>query len=57
MEMQISIRQRVPSRHGRENVTNRTYERPGSDEHDDHRLYVNVLQVCTWLLTLIPVTI
>lgn len=57
MEMQIPIRQCIPSRHRRENVTDRTYERPGSDEHDDHRLYVDVLQVRTWLLTLIPVII
>lgn len=45
MEMQILVRQRVPSRHGRENVSHRTDERSSTDEHDDHRLYVNVLQV------------
>lgn len=45
VEMQILVRQRVPSRHGRENVPDRSDERPSTDEHDDHRLYVNVLQV------------
>lgn len=45
MEMQILVRQRVPSRHGRENVSDRSDERSSTHEHDDHRLYVNVLQV------------
>lgn len=45
MEMQILVRQRVPSRHGRENVPDRSDERSSTHEHDDHRLYVNVLQV------------
>ena len=44
MEMQIPVRQRVPSRHGRENVANWTHECPSSDEYDDHRLYVDILQ-------------
>lgn len=52
MEMQILVRQRFPSRHGRENVPDRTDERPSTDEHDDHRLYVNVLQVRERVFTL-----
>lgn len=52
MEMQILVRQRFPSRHGRKNVPDRTDERPSTDEHDDHRLYVNVLQVRERVFTL-----
>lgn len=50
MEMQILVRQRVPSRHGRENVPDRSDERSSTHEHDDHRLYVNVLQVRIFML-------
>lgn len=53
MEMQILVRQRVPSRHGRENVPDRSDERSSTHEHDDHRLYVNVLQVRIRIFTLI----
>lgn len=46
MEVQVPLRQRLPPWHRREDAVDRTYECPSAHEHDNNRLYDDVLQVC-----------
>lgn len=45
MELQISLRQRLPSRYWRKNAINWAYERSSAHEYDDNWLYDDILQV------------
>ena len=40
------VRLGFPSGHRREDVHPRTHVGPGADEHDDHGMHDDVLQVC-----------